>query len=137
MIFPLPVTRKRFLAPEWVLFFGMVAGSPRLGRTISCGGCSHSCGGKSGVRKIFFVLVGALRGLIGLRLLALLARFGLLLVRRDDHCYFTTIEFGCALHRAKIRDFFSQALQQTHTHFRAGLLTAAEHDHDLDRATTV
>src|SRR5690625_692059 len=136
MIFPLPVTRKRCLAPEWVLFFGMVAASPRLGRTISCGGCSHSGGGKSGVRKIFFVSVGALRGLIGLRLLALLTRFGLLLVRPDDHGRVTTIEFGCALDRAKIRAFFSQALQQTHTHFRAGLLTAAEQDHGVAIVTT-
>jgi hypothetical protein len=33
---------------------------------------------------------------------------------------------------AEFGDLLGQALEQTHAHLRAGLLAAAEHDHDLD-----
>ena len=57
---------------------------------------------------------------------------GLLLRRADHHEHVAAVLLGGRLHEAELGHVVGEALQQLHAHLGTGLLTSAEHDHDLD-----
>src|SRR5699024_11774110 len=50
----------------------------------------------------------------------------------DDHHHVASVDSRGGLDGAEVRHIFSQAVEQFDAHLGSGLLTAAEHDHDLD-----
>src|ERR1035437_5458478 len=155
MTLPVPVRRKRFLAPLWVFIFGMVPISfSRAGPAGPTGFCREAWGellGGSDLR-----LDGADRSRFSGRvrsrrrvrggssssggaIFALATLFGLglcfLLGRTDHHDHVATVLLRCALDKAKVTDVSGETLQQAIAELRPRLLTAAEHDGHLDLVT--
>src|SRR6187399_1296849 len=103
---PVPVTLKRFLAPECDFCLGIAF---------------LWFGRRSAPRRLAFGLLGHGLGL----------GIDLALERADHHDHVATVDRRGGLDGAKLCDILSEALEKTHTLLRTGLLPAAEEDHGL------
>src|SRR5690606_25821446 len=147
MILPVPVTRKRFLAPLSVFIFGMCR-SPRcviaarsrrvpawnaVVRASAGGAVDLEAGPGVGALDLDGVLLGV-RGLLGA---LLVAHGGLLLGGPEDHHHVATVLLRGALDEAQLGDVLRQPLQQTEAQLGPRLLATAEHDRHLDLVATL
>src|SRR5690606_2368469 len=129
MSLPEPVTRTRFLVPEWVLFFGI-----GLFLLVTFSGLGAGLGLGRGL-----VVLAAGRCLlgVGLALAGLGHGLGLLLVRPEDHHHVAAVLPRVGLDEAVLRDVLRHALQELDAPLGTGLLTTAEADDDLHLVAAV